>query len=211
MSTFDIPTGSPPIQGNLAYNIHREEARRAKRRQNTKPKMGSFAYDREKGGMTLQWENKDAFLAWVASEESNKTIELVVSQTLRSTDSPDWRERSVLRCSRGLTGGKSDYQKRHEWERKIPSKKTDCQCNLTIKRYPNTEVILGKYHDEHNHPLGDDNLRFLRLSDKIRNLVMDMVHIGIESKIIVSHASLFVSRVNGYCGDETRTRVLHAD
>ena len=161
--------------------------------------------------MTLQWENNDAFLAWVASEESNKTIELVVSQTLRSTDSPDWQERSVLRCSCGLTGGKSDYQKQHEWERKIPSKKTDCQCNLTIKRYPNTEVILGKYHDEHNHPLGDDNLRFLRLSDKIRNLVMDMVHIGIESKIIVSYASFFDSQVNGYCGDETHTRVLHAD
>jgi hypothetical protein len=161
--------------------------------------------------MTLQWDNNDAFLAWVASEESNKTIELVVSKTVRSTDSPDWRERSELRCSRGFTGRKSDYQKWHERERKIPSKKTDCECNLTIKRYPDTEVILGKYHDEHNHPLGDDNLRFLRLSDKIRNLVMDMVHIGIESKIIVSHTSLFISRADGHCVDETRTRVLHAD
>ena len=143
--------------------------------------------------MTMQWDNNDAFLAWVASKESNKTIELIVSQTERSTDSPDWRERSMLRCSCGFTGGKTDYQKRHEWERKIPSKKTGCECNLTIKCYPDTSVILGKYHDEHNHPLSDDNLRFLRLSDKIRNLVMDMVHIGIESKVIVSHTSLLIS------------------
>ena len=137
----------------------------------------------------MQWDNNDAFLAWVASEESNKTIELVMSQTERSTDSPDWWEQSMLHCSRGFMGGKTDYQKRHEWERKIPSKKTGCECNLTIKRYLDTTVILGKYHDEHNHPLGNDNLRFLRLLDKIRNLVMDMVHIGIESKVIVSHTS----------------------
>ena len=66
-------------------------------------------------------------------------------------------------------------------------KKTGCQCCLTIKRYPHTETILGRYEDRHNHALGDNNLRFIRLSHKIRNLVMDMVYIGIESKAIVSH------------------------
>ena len=56
-----------------------------------------------------------------------------------------------------------------------------------IKQYHETDFILGKYKDMHNHMLGDDNLWFTRLSGKTRNIVMDMVHIGIESKAIVSH------------------------
>ena len=185
MPTFDIPTGPAISERSSAYNVPREEARRAKRRTMT-PKIGSMAYDREKGGMSLEWADEEDFRAWLAAEELEKAIELIVSQIKRS-DSPDWRERRVLRCSREFTGGKSKYQKKNEWERKIPSKKTGCQCCLTIKRYPHTETILGRYEDRHDHALGDDNLRFIRLSRKIRNLVMDMVYIGIESKAIVSH------------------------
>lgn len=80
-----------------------------------------------------------------------------------------------------------NYQNKNQWERKIPSKKTGCRCRLTVKRYPQTEAMLRKYEDQHGHPLGDDNLRFLRLSGKIRDLLMDMVYIGIDSKTIVSH------------------------
>ena len=71
--------------------------------------------------------------------------------------------------------------------------KTGCWSCLTIKLYLNTETILGKYEDQHNHALGDDNLRFLRLSKRIRNLVMDLVHIGVDSKAIVSHNYSFIS------------------
>jgi hypothetical protein len=39
----------------------------------------------------------------------------------------------------------------------------------------------------HDHPLGDQNLRFTRLTDRTRDLVMEMVHIGIDSKVIVSN------------------------
>ena len=185
MPTFEIPTGPAITQTNFAYHGPREEARCTKRCI-TKPRRGSMAYDRKEGGMTLEWANKVEFLAWLAAEESEKTIELSVSKTLRS-DSSDWRERRVLRCSREFTGGKYNYQNKNQWERKIPSKKTGCQCRLTIKWYPQTEAMLGKYEDQHDHPLGDDNLRFIRLSGKIRNLVMDMVYIGIDSKIVVSH------------------------
>ena len=197
MPTFDIPTGPTVTQGNLAYNVLREEARRAKRRITT-PWKGSLAYDRDKAGMTYKGDDNDAFLVWLAAEESAKFIELVVSQ-IEYSNSPEWRERRVLRCSREFTGGTSDYQNKHQWERKISSKKTGCQCSLTIKRYPQTDVILGKYQDEHDHPLGDDNLRFLRLSGKIRNLVMDMVYIGIDSKAVVSHSGAVHSRANDYC------------
>ena len=102
-----------------------------------------MAYDREKGGMSLEWANKEDFWAWLAAEELEKAIELIVSQIKRS-DSLDWWERHMLRCSREFMGGKSKYQKKNEWERKIPLK-TSCQCCLTIKRYPYTETILGRY------------------------------------------------------------------
>ena len=66
------------------------------------------------------------------------------------------------------TGGKSDYQNKHgKQERKFPSKKTGCQCRLTIKCYPGTDVILGKYKDEHDHLLSDENLRFLQPSARL--------------------------------------------
>ena len=186
MPTFEIPTGPAITQTNLAYHGPREEVRRTKRCITTM-RRGSMAYDREKGGMMLEWANEEEFLAWLAAEESEKTIGLIVSQIERS-NSPLWRERRVLRCSREFTGGKRDYQNGNQWERKIPSKKTGCQCRVTVKQYPQTEVMLGKYDGQHDHPLGDDNLRFIRLSGKIRDLVMDMVYIDIDSKTIVSHA-----------------------
>jgi hypothetical protein len=188
MPTFEIPTGPANTQRSIAYHVPREEARRAKRakrRVATAPK-GSMTYDREKGGMTLEWANEEEFQAWLAADESEKAIELVVSH-INQSDSPIWREWRELRCSHEFTGGKSDYQSKHQWERKIPSKKTGCRCRLVIKQYPHTEILLGRYADQHDHPLGDANLRFMRLSGKIRNFVMDMVYMGIEAKAIVSH------------------------
>ena len=105
----------------------------------------------------MEWANEEEFLAWLAAEESEKTIGLIVSQIERS-NSPLWWEWRVLWCSREFTGGKRDYQNGNQWERKIPSKKTGCQCCVTVKQYPQTEVMLGKYDGQHDHPLGDDNL-----------------------------------------------------
>lgn len=79
MSTFLVPTGPAITQGNLAYNVPKEEARRAKRPIMT-ARRGSLAYDREKGGMTLDWANEAKFQEWLAAEESEKSIELIVSQ-----------------------------------------------------------------------------------------------------------------------------------
>ena len=57
-----------------------------------------------------------------------------------------------------------------------------------VKHYPQMDLILRKYQEEYNHLLSDDNLQLLRLSGKIRNLVMDMVYIGIDSKAIYSES-----------------------
>jgi hypothetical protein len=137
--------------------------------------------------MNLEWANEDAFLAWRAAEESEKTIELIVSKVVHS-DSPIWRERRVLKCSREWACGRPAQNKAAEGkrDRKIPSKKTGCRCRLTIKLYQHTDTILGKYENEHDHPLGEDNLRFTRLTDNIKNLVTIMVRTRIDGKVIVS-------------------------
>jgi hypothetical protein len=87
---------------------------------------------------------------------------------------------------REFSGGKQDQENEHEWDRKIPLMKTGCQCHLIIKKYLQTKTILGKYDGRHDHPLGDENLKYLRLSHKIRSLVMDMICEGTDPEAIVS-------------------------
>ncbi len=79
MPTFEIPTGPTITQTNLTYHGPREEVRCTKCCITTM-QWGSMAYDHEKGGMTLEWANEEEFLAWLAAEESEETIGLIVSQ-----------------------------------------------------------------------------------------------------------------------------------
>jgi hypothetical protein len=189
MPTFEIAVG-PPITENRSTFRTPGIDRRQIEDPATTARYGSITHDRKRGKMTMEWANEGEFLAWLAAEESDKSIELIVSHTAHS-DSPLWRARRILKCSREWTGGqpaqnKSAATASSRQNRKIPSKKTGCRCCLTIKLYRHTETILGKYENEHNHPLGDENLRFTRLSDMTRDLVMDMVHMRIEPKAIMS-------------------------
>ena len=100
----------------------------------------------------------------------------------------------ALTCACEWTGGwpvqnklKTERKDAKIQERKILSKKTGCRCRLMIKFHQHTDTILGRYVDMHDHPLGDKNLRFTRLTDRTRDLVMEMVCQGIESKAIVSN------------------------
>ena len=184
MPIFDIPIGpSLPERGStcLVSEAHGSRNKRPVR----KPAYGSITYDREKGNMPLEWPNEDEFRAWLAAEQKEKGIKLIVSRTEESK-SPNWRARRVFRCSREFSGGKPNQEKKPRPNLKIPSKKTGCRCQLIIKQYPDTETILGKYEGGHDHPLGDDNLRFLRLTNKARNLVKDMVLTGMGTQAMVS-------------------------
>jgi hypothetical protein len=147
--------------------------------------------------MKREWADYDTFLDWLATKEAANSVEFILSQVERS-DSLIWRERRVYRCAREYSGGKLNREKITERERTIPSKKTGCRCRLTIKRYPHTDKILGKYEDRHDHAIGDENLRFTRLSDTTKALVMDMVRTGIDSKAIVRDKTYFYSRSNSY-------------
>jgi hypothetical protein len=163
--------------------------------------------------MTLEWASSKKFQEWLAAKESDKSIELIVSHTTKLTDSQVWREWRVLWCSREFMGGKINYQKKTQWERKIPSKKNGCQCRLIIKLYPDTNTILGKYDNQHNHLVSNSNLRFTRLLGKIRNLVMDMVYTGIDSQVIVESqfTHCVAELTSGYRLAEARLQVLQAD
>ncbi len=194
MATFEIAVGP-----SIAENIHTFWTPRSDRRLIEDPAMThqhrSITSDQKKGNMTLEWANEEEFLAWHAAEESDNTIELIVSKVVHS-NLPIWQERCVLRCSREWTGGQPAQNKSGDTakrDRKIPSKKTGCRCCLTIKLYWHTETILGEYERKHNHPLRDENLRFTWLSDKTRDLVMDLVHIGVNTKVVVSRVPCCLS------------------
>jgi len=182
MAIFDIPIGPPITETGCTYLVSEAKVRR--RKGPTSAPYGSITYDRKKGDM-LEWENEDEFLVWLAAEEYRSTFKFIVSHTEESK-SPNWRARRLYRCSREFSGGQLDRENANQWDRKIPSKKTGCGCRLVIKQYPHTDTILSKYEGKHDHPLGDDNLRFLRLSEKTKTLVMEMIHTRIDSKAIVS-------------------------
>ena len=107
------------------------------------------------------------------SQGTCEMIKLIISVT-EQPDSPNWWAQCTYRCSQEFSGGKLDQENMHQWDWKIPSMKMGWQCHLIIKQYPQTKTILRKYDDWHDHPLGNENLQFLRLSYCIRSLVMDV-------------------------------------
>ena len=185
---FEIAVG-PPIAENLrtyrtpGANKHLDEDPA------TSLRNGSISHDRKRRKMEREWENEESFLAWLAAEGAKHSIELIMSNVACS-DSPFWQEQRILKCSREYMGGRPDQQSGssapEERNRKIPSKKTGCRCRLTLKFYRHTEIILGKYKSEHDHPLRDNNLRFTRLTDGTKDLVLVMLTMGIDAKTIVS-------------------------
>ena len=189
MAMFEIAVG-PSVADN--FRICRTSGTNKRQVEDlaTTLRPGSITHDQKHRKMPSEWKDEDDFRAWLEAEESDKGIELIVSH-VRHSDSPIWRERRVLKCLREWTGGRPAQNKFAssapvEQDRKIPSKKTGCQCRLTLKFYRHTETILGNYESEHDHLLGDDNLRFTWLTDRTRELVTDMIHTGIDSKTIVS-------------------------
>ena len=100
---LQIPTGPTIAENKLTYSVHNWKACRA-----DGPECESFAYDQEKGGMTREWADIDAFLTWLAIKEAKKSIQLIVSQ-VKQSDLSIWRERCVYRCTREFTGRKKDW------------------------------------------------------------------------------------------------------
>ena len=150
----------------------------------TSRSQGSFNWDREEGGFTLEWKDLAEFEMWRRDEERIYSIELTASSTRAGGDL--WSRRQLFVCGRERSGG-GTYVKQHpEWERKIETRKTGCRCQVLIKSYPHTPTILGRYTAEHDHEIGSANIAYTRLSGIARERIKTMLTQRIDRKEIVS-------------------------
>ncbi|KAJ7029405.1 hypothetical protein C8F04DRAFT_962988, partial [Mycena alexandri] len=110
-------------------------------------------------------------------------------------------------CSRQGSGGKSKYQKKRDWGRKISSKRTGCPCRLTVKTYPGTSEVLGFYKSDHSHATGDENLKYLRLDKETRLEIETMLRLGVEPKKILENITQGMYHERNL--DKTRSAQAH--
>jgi hypothetical protein len=149
------------------------------------PLVGSFEYDLQHN-YKLRWGSIRSMHAWMKSECRDKSIEFVKKKFRpRNPNTPAWNETHVYVCARQGSGGKSKYRPTKGWTRKISSKRTGCPCRLTVKTYPDTTEVLGFYKSDHEHPIGDENLKYMRLDAETRQEIERMLRLGVEPKRIV--------------------------
>jgi hypothetical protein len=151
---------------------------------------GSYNYDRVHG-YPLEWSDFAAFNAWRREEELHYSIELIASTVKRGATvkrgGPLWTEKRLYVCSRQLSGGRTEFEKKHpDWRRKIGSKKTGCRCRVVIKLYPHTDAILGNYTNTHDHEVGSENIAYTRMSHVAREQIKSMLVQKVDRKEIVS-------------------------
>ena len=108
----------------------------------TSTKKGSFNYDCGKGDFLMRWANIAEFDAWHWTEELAYSIEFITVQV--TNGKVLYLEKRNYVCSCQASRGEVPYQKKHpDQQCKIGSKKSGCTCQITIKRYHHTEMILG--------------------------------------------------------------------
>lgn len=114
-------------------------------------KKGSF-YSNKKGTYyILEWANFAEFDTWCQVEEAKYSIEL--HKSMKWMGGGLWSIRHLFRCRRQLLSGYK-YEITNPNQKRVESKKNDCPCNIVIKIYPHTSIILGRYEKDHNHELG---------------------------------------------------------
>ena len=156
----------------------------------TSTKKGSFNYDCEKGNFLMRWANIAEFDAWHQMEELAYSIEFI---TMWVTNGKAlYLEKHDYVCSHQASGGEVPYQKKHpDWQHKIRSKKSGCACQITIKCYHYTEMILGQYAEEHDHELGVENIAYTQLSREAQDQIRSMLHQRVDPWEIVRNHYIF--------------------
>ena len=156
----------------------------------TSTKKGSFNYDCKKGSFLMRWANIAEFDVWHWTEELAYSIKFITAWV--TNGKALYLEKHNYVCSRQVSGGKVPYQKKHpDQQRKIGSKKSGCTCQIMIKRYHHTEMILGRYTEEHNHDLSVENIAYTRSSHKAQDQIRLMLHRRVDPQEIVCNHYLF--------------------
>ena len=156
----------------------------------TSTKKGSFNYDHEKGDFLMRWANIAEFNAWHQTEELAYSIEFITAQV--TNGKALYLEKRDYMCSRQESGGEVPYQKKHpDRQCKIGSKKSGCACQITIKHYHHTEMILGRYAEEHDHELGVENIAYTRLLWEAQDHIRSMLHQRVDPREIMRNHYLF--------------------
>ena len=107
----------------------------------TSTKKGSFNCDCEKGNFLMR-ANITKFDAWRQMEELTYSIEFITAWV--TNGKVLYLEKHDYVCSHQASRGEVPYQKKHpDQQHKIGSKKSGCTCQITIKHYHHTEMILG--------------------------------------------------------------------
>ena len=151
-----------------------------------KSTWGSFEYD-QANLYTLSWLSMEEMQIWLRREEAEKTVEFRCRETHRNNGNcPVWVEKHIYLCARDGSGGVKTYMKKNNWDRKVPTKHTGCRCRLTVKTYPDTDVVLGLYQSEHDHAIGNENLRFTRLPEATCLEIERLLRLGVEPMFVVS-------------------------
>jgi len=150
------------------------------------PRYGDFESDSQNAKYNKSWTSWQAFEVFRRDVEVQDAVEFLKVKT--NTGGDRYLSRLVFLCSRHGSGGAKEYTRLHpEWkDRKVGSKIIKCPASLTVKTYMNIETVLGIYDAEHNHPVGDENLRYLRISGDTREWIAGMVRLGVKSTEIVS-------------------------
>ncbi|KAJ6496886.1 hypothetical protein DFH09DRAFT_854266, partial [Mycena vulgaris] len=82
--------------------------------------------------------------------------------------------------------GTKPYDKLHpDWNRKRDTKKTECKCSLLVKEYPGTTIVLGKYPDAHDHPLGNANLPFTQIPSDTREYIAGLLRLKVSPEHVL--------------------------
>ena len=138
----------------------------------------------------MEWSDFAAFDKWRWEEELRYSIKLIASTVKRG--GPLWTEKRLYVCSRQLSGGQKQYEKKKpDRRRKIGSKKTGCHCWVVIKLYPHTDAILGNYTNVHDHDVGSDNIAYTWMSGVAREQIKSMLVQKVDRKEIVRNQTLF--------------------
>lgn len=132
----------------------------------------------------MEWPSLAAFRVWKAEVEKEQSIELLL--TKRLWDGDCYEDKFYYVCGQHGTRGCKVYVKKNpQWNRKIPAKRTGCPCKLIVKTYVGTDTVLGQYEKNHNHDIGNPNLRFTRISKDTRELIAGMLRSGVAPESIV--------------------------